>query len=60
MKKTYIKPIAETVDIETEQLLDASEISFNGNSGMASLNDDYAEGEAMSNSRGQGIWDSIW
>lgn len=54
MKKTYIKPSTETVQIEMEQVIASSggELSFgsDGNSGVGSLNDDYAD-EVLSKGR---------
>ena len=48
MKKTYIKPLTETVKIEMEQVIASSGggliFSSDGNSGSGSLNDDYADG----------------
>ena len=57
MKKTYIKPSVEIVNIGTQQMIAASGgILFDdlNSTGSSSLNDDYADG-AMS--RGGSIWD---
>ena len=55
MKKTYIKPIIETIHVGMQQPVAASGISFSddGLSGSGSLNDEDAF-EALS--RGLGIW----
>lgn len=55
MKKTYIKPSTEIVQIEVEQVIAVSggDLSFGSddNSGSVSLNDDYAD-EVLSRGRG--------
>lgn len=58
MKKTYIKPTIETAYIAIEQMIAASGgghgITFNDddNTSYGGLNNDYADGDAMSKSRG--------
>ena len=56
MKKTYIKPTTETMHICTENMIMSSTngVTFNddNNSGSGFLNDGYAEGDAMTHSRG--------
>lgn len=61
MKKTYIKPTIETAYIAIEQMIAASGgghgITFDDDhtnyyDGYGGLNNDYADGDAMSKSRG--------
>lgn len=58
MKKTYITPAMEMTYIATEQVIATSGggfgITFNDddNTGFGGLNNDYADGDAMSKSRG--------
>lgn len=60
MKKTYIKPSVEIVNINTQQVIAASSngIFFDDaddTTGWGNLNDDSAEGPAMS--RGSNLWE---
>ena len=56
MKKIYIKPTVETIYISTQHIIAASLVFDDGNStGSASLNNDYADGPAMS--RGFDPWE---
>ena len=58
MKKSYIKPSVEIVNIGTQQMIAASgDFLFDdlNSTGSSSLNDDYADGPAMS--RGSNLWD---
>ena len=58
MKKTYLKPAIETAYIAIEQMIAASggglDITFSddNSTGSGNLNNDYADGDAMSKSRG--------
>ena len=42
MKKTYLKPTAEILNISTQDMIAASGIIFDDNGGSGSLNDDDA------------------
>ena len=59
MKKTYIKPSIETVNVSTQQIIAASPsgdtFSFKDESGWGSLNNESASGDALS--RGGNLWD---
>ena len=60
MKKTYIKPSVEIVNIGTQQMIAASGdglfFDSSENTGWGNLNDEFAgDGPAMS--RGGSIWD---
>ena len=59
MKKTYIKPIVEIVNIGTQQMIAASENSLffdrDENTGWGKLSDESADGPAMS--RGFDPWE---
>ena len=47
MKKTYLKPMVETVIVGMQQPIAASGISFSDETGIGTLNDESAE-EALS------------
>lgn len=58
MKKNYIQPNTEIININMPTLMAAS-INFNDNDGTGSgnLNDDYADGDALSKWAGSDLWD---
>ncbi len=58
MKKTYIKPTIDVVNIETEGFFAVSPLTFeeDGNNGSGTFIDDYAGGDAMSKSHSFDVW----
>lgn len=44
MKKTYIKPTLEALNMGTQQIL---ALSFSGSNGNATLNDEYADSDEV-------------
>ncbi len=62
MKKQYIKPTAEIMDIDTEQMMAASTgqgVTTSGDTGEGFLNNSHATqgGSALSKDHGFGLWD---
>ena len=58
MKKTYLQPAMDATILASQQIM-AGSITFDDDKGTGegNLNDDYAEGDAMSKGRdGFGLW----
>lgn len=57
MKKTYLKPTVETVEIETQSLMQASFSEDNATGSMGINSDKTATGVAMSKETGFDLWE---
>ena len=60
MKKTYMAPLTKVEKINATQIICASPVSFDGNSGSAILNTETASGSALDKDYDFDSSDDLW
>lgn len=60
MKKIYTAPLTQVVKTKTTQIICASPVSFEGNSGSATLNSATASGNALDKDYDEDFIDDLW